>query len=162
MKDEYIFLPHNLTELKRVNEDYNAPGLPGCVGSMDVVHVKWSQCPTGNHNHVKGKEGYPTLGFQCITDFNRRVMAIYGQQFGSRNDKDIVKHDDNVRAIRHNCLFASATWQYYDCRENVRSERGMYLICDNGYLLWPTLICPYSKANNATQEGFFLTNLESV
>jgi hypothetical protein len=129
---------------------------------MDVVHVKWSQCPTGDHNRAKGKEGYPTLGFQCITDFNRRVMAIYGPQFGSRNDKDIVKHDDNVRAIRHNCLFASATWQYYDCDENVQSERGMYLICDNGYLLWPTLICPYSKAQNATQEGFFSANLESV
>ena len=38
----------------------------------------------------------------------------------------------------------------------------MYLICDNGYLLWPTSICPYSKANNATLEGFFSTNLESV
>ncbi len=129
---------------------------------MDVVHVKWSHCPTGNHNHAKGKEGYPTLGFQCITDFNWRVMVIYGPQLGSRNDKDIVKHDDNVRAIRQNCLFANATWQYYDYNENIRSERGMYLICDNGYLLWPTSICPYSKANNATQQGFFSTNLESV
>ncbi len=143
MKDEYIFLPRNLSKLKRVNEDYNAAGLPGCVGSMDMAHVKWSQCPTGNHNCAKGKEGYPTLGFQCITDFNRRVMTIYGPQFGSRNDKDIVKHDDNVRAIKQICLFASATWQYYDCDKNIRSERGMYLICDNGYLLWPTLICPY-------------------
>jgi len=162
MKEEYIFLPRNLTELNRVNKDYSAAGLPGCVGSMDVVHVKWSHCPTGDHNRAKGKEGYPTLGFQCITDFNRRVMAIYGPQFGSRNDKDIVKHDDNVRAIRHNRLFTNATWKYYDCDENVRSATGMYLICDNGYLLWPTSICPYSKANNATQEGFFSTNLESV
>jgi hypothetical protein len=90
------------------------------------------------------------------------VIAVYWPKFGSRNDKDIVKHDDNVRAIRHNRLFASATWQYYDCGENVRSERGMYLICNNGYLLWPTSICQYSKANNATQKGFFSTNMESV
>jgi hypothetical protein len=89
-------------------------------------------------------------------------MAIYGPQFGSRNNKDIVKHDDNVRAIRHNHLFTNATWKYYDCDDNVRSETGMYLICDNGYLLWPTSICPYSKANNTTQEGFFSTNLEGV
>ncbi len=156
MKDEYICLPWNLTKIKHVNNDYSATGLPGCVSSMDVVHVKWSHCPTGNHNHAKGKEGYPTLGFQCITDFNWRVMAIYGPQFGSRNDKDIVKNNDNVRAIRHNCLFTNATWQYYDCGKNVRSERGMYLICDNGYLLWPMSICLYSKANNAIQEGFFL------
>jgi hypothetical protein len=109
MKEEYIFLPRNLTELNRVNKDYSAAGLLGCDGSMDLVHVKWDNCPTGNHNRAKGKEGYPTLGFQCITDFNRRVMVIYGPQFGSRSDKDIVKHDNNVCAIRHNRLFTNAT-----------------------------------------------------
>ena len=43
---------------------------------MDVVHVKWANCPTGDHNHANGKEGYPTLAFQCLTDFNCRVLAI--------------------------------------------------------------------------------------
>ncbi len=162
MKDEYICLPWNLTESKRAYRDYNAAWLPGSVGSMDVVHVKWSNFSTGDHNRAKGKEGYPTLGFQCITDFNRRVMAIYVPQFGSWNDKDIVKHDGNVRSIRKNCLFTNTTCQYYDGDGNVRTERGMYLICDNGRLLWPTSICLYSKANNATLEGFFSANLESV
>ena len=89
-------------------------------------------------------------------------MATYGPQFRRRNDKGIAKHDGNVCAIRHNHLFTNSTWQYYDGNENVRLERCMYLICDNGYLLWPTSICPYLKANNATQDGFFLKNLESV
>jgi hypothetical protein len=97
MKDEYIYIPRNITEMQCISRDYNTAGLPGCVGSMDVVHVKWANCPTGDHNHAKGKEGYPTLVFQCLTDFNCRVMVIYGPQFGSHNDKDIVKHDDNVR-----------------------------------------------------------------
>ena len=162
MKDEYIYIPRNITEMQRISRDYNAAGLPGCVGSMDVVHVKWANCPTGDHNRAKGKEGYPTLAFQCLTDFNRRIMAIYGPQFGSRNDKDIVKHDDNVRAIRFNRLFTNSMWKYYDACGNVQSERGMYLICDNGYLRWPTSICPYSKADNSTLEGYFSTNLESV
>jgi hypothetical protein len=153
MKDDYICLPRNLTKLKHVNKDYNTAGLPGCVGSMDVVHVKWFHCPTGNHNRAKGKEGYPTLGLQCIADFNRRVMAIYGPQFGSQNDKDIVKHNNNVRAIRQNCLFTNASWQYYDCDENVRSEIGMFLICDYGYLLWPTSICLYSTDMSGVRPG---------
>ena len=38
----------------------------------------------------------------------------------------------------------------------------MYLICDNGYLLWPMSIHPYLKANNGTQDNFFSTKLESV
>jgi hypothetical protein len=134
MKDEYIYIPRNITEMQHISRHYNAAGLPGCVGSMDLVHVKWASCPTGDHNRAKGKEGYPTLAFQCLTDFNQRVMAIYGPQFGSRNDKDIVKHDDNVRAIRFKWLFTNSMWKYYHANRNVKSERGIYLICDNGYL----------------------------
>ncbi len=38
----------------------------------------------------------------------------------------------------------------------------MYLICNNGYLQWPTSICPYLQADNSTAKGYFSTNLESV
>jgi hypothetical protein len=40
MKDEYIYIPRNITKMQHISRDYNAAGLPGCVGSMDVVHVK--------------------------------------------------------------------------------------------------------------------------
>ena len=105
MKDEYIFLPRNIAELRRTSKCYEEVGLPGCCGSMDVVHVKWSSCPTGDHNRAKGKAGFPTLAFQCITDFNRRVIGIFGPQFGTRNDKEIIKVDPNVHRIctLHQC-----------------------------------------------------------
>ncbi len=90
MWDEYILLSTNITQLRRITKYYKEAGLPGCCGSMDVVHVKWSSCPTGNHNHAKGKTGYSSLGFQCISNFNCRVCAIYGTQFGRQNDKEIV------------------------------------------------------------------------
>ncbi len=76
MKDEYVSLPQNMTELNHVSKYYKAVGLPGCVGSMDVVHVKWAHCPAGDYNHAKGKEGYPTLAFQCITDYNCRILSF--------------------------------------------------------------------------------------
>ena len=62
----------------------------GVCGSMEAVHVKWSNCPAGNHNRSKGKDGYPALGFQCITDFNRRILAVYGPQFGAVNHKQVI------------------------------------------------------------------------
>ena len=96
MREEYISLPQNLTALTKIPKWYSAVGLPGACGFMDVIHVKWSNCPAGDHIHPKGKEGYPTLGFQCITDFNRRILAVYGPQFGAVNDKQIVKSDANV------------------------------------------------------------------
>jgi hypothetical protein len=118
--------------------------------------------PTSDHNRAKRKEGCPTLASQCLTDFNRRVMAIYGPQFRSCNDKDIVKHDNNVRAIRLNWLFTNSTWKYYNADSNIKLEQGMYLICDNEDLRWPTSICPYLGADNSTTKGYFWTTLVSV
>ena len=100
MKDKYIYMPRNMTELKRVNNSYNAVGLPGCCGSIDVVHVKWSNCPAGDFNRAKGKETFPSLGFKCITNFNRRVLSIYGPHFGCRNDMDIIKMDPYVKLLK--------------------------------------------------------------
>jgi hypothetical protein len=38
----------------------------------------------------------------------------------------------------------------------------MYLICDNGYLRWPTTICPFTRRSNSSPEEYFSTNIESV
>jgi hypothetical protein len=161
MKEEYIFLPWNVTELQRINKYYNDVGLPGCCGLMDVVHVKWSSCPTEDHNRAKGKAGYPTLAFQCITDCNRRVIGIYGPNFGTRNDKEIVKVDPNVHCIQTG-WFKDVWWKYYTAEGRVKEDQGVYLICDNGYHRWPTSIFPYTNAANATLKGYFSTNVESV
>ncbi len=100
MKDEYIFLPHNVTSLKCTMKSYELVGLPGACGLIDVVHIKWSACPAGDHNCAKGKEGYMTVAFQCITDYNHRFLGIFGPQFGTRNDQEIVKLDPNIMKIQ--------------------------------------------------------------
>jgi hypothetical protein len=104
----------------------------------------------GDHNRAKGKEGYPSLAFQCITDYNQRVLSVYGPQFGTLNDKDIVKHDVYVQEIRTKWLFKDTGWQYYAKDGRVWHERGVYLICNNGYLPWPTSICPFAQASKAS------------
>ena len=162
MKEEYIYMPRTMSELKSVNKSYNSVGLPGCCGSIDVVHVKWSNCPAGDFNRAKGKETFPSLGFECITDFNRRVLSIYGPHFGSRNDMDIVKTDPYVKSLKSARLFRDAQWSYYNEDGRVRLSQGMYLISDNGYLRWPTTICPFTRTDKASPEGYFSTNIESV
>ena len=134
MKDEYIFLPPNVTALNRVMQAYSNLGLPGACGSMDVVHIKWSACPAGDHNRAKGKEGYPTIAFQCITDNTRRFLSVYGPQFGTRNDKEIVKLDPFIRKIRSG-WYSKVWWRYFAQQETgggIGMERGVYVICDNG------------------------------
>ncbi len=161
MKEEYICLPLNIIELRWINKYYDNVGLPGCCSSMDVMHVKWLSCPTGDHNCAKGKAGYPTLELQCITNFNRRVIGIHGPNFGSWNDKEIVKVNPNVHHIQTG-WFKDVCWKYYTAEGRVKEDQGAYSICDDGYHRWPTLICPSTNATNATLEGYFSTNLESV
>ena len=118
MREEYIYMPKNIRELDKIAKWYSAVGLPGACGSIDVVHIKWLNCPAGDFNRAKGKEGYPSLGFQCISDFNRRILGVYGPQFGSTNDKQIVKTDTNVRFIRFGWL-SKVAWRYWDERGRV-------------------------------------------
>jgi hypothetical protein len=89
----------NTDELKQVSRRYCKVGLPGTMGSKDVMHVKWSRAPAGDFNRCKGKESYPTIMFQCISNFDWRIMGISHAQYGTRNDKSIVCRDHNVHAI---------------------------------------------------------------
>ncbi len=47
---EYIHLPWTPADLSQVMKRYEEVGLPGAVGSVDVVHVRWANCPAGNYN----------------------------------------------------------------------------------------------------------------
>jgi hypothetical protein len=53
-------------------------------------------------------------------------------------------------------------WKYYAVTGVVCLSQGMYLICNNGYLRWPTSMCPYLQVIQWSPEGFFSSNLESV
>jgi hypothetical protein len=66
---------------------------------------------------------------------------------------DIVKTDEYVNEVRSKRLFRDAQWSFYNRNGHVRRENGMYLICDNGYLRWPTTICPFTRRSNSSPEG---------
>ena len=39
IKDEFIFMPYDDLTYHKVSDEYAARGLPGCVGSVDCVHI---------------------------------------------------------------------------------------------------------------------------
>jgi hypothetical protein len=154
-------MPRCEEEYHTVSRWYEQVGLPGCMGSVDVVHVKWLNCPLRDYNRAKGKESYPSLAFECISDYDRRICGVYGPQFGLRNDKHIVKNDDNVLIVAKDWSFVQ--WQHFDDDGKNCKETGAYLICDNGYLQWPTLLCPFMRSEtNGPYESCYSANLESV
>eukprot|EP00956_Cyclotella_meneghiniana_P031525 scaffold83045_cov25-Cyclotella_meneghiniana.AAC.3 len=149
MRDQFIRLPPDMDSLQGVLDMYTRVGLPGCGDSIDVVHCKWSTCPAGDRIKAKGKEKFPTLAFECISDNRRRVLGVAPVQFGSRNDQHIVRMDPYVKQLRKE-WYKDVDWSYFDVAGNERWSTGVYLlICDGGYLRWKS-------------QGYFSANLERI
>jgi hypothetical protein len=62
--DIWVSSPKTEADIKRVTDQYQACGLPGCIGSIDCTHVGVDKMPIGIKNLLIGKEGYPTLSFE--------------------------------------------------------------------------------------------------
>ena len=92
IKDDYIFYPRNMNELQTVMKRYDDNYLPGCGGSIDVVHLKWSNCPAGDLNRCKGKEAYPTFP----------VTPVFGKL--RRNPKNQARSVASIAGILRNKL----------------------------------------------------------
>ena len=73
---EFIDYPSSEEELEQVVNRYKDNYLPGCGGSVDVVHVKWSKFPAGDVNHAKGKEGFPSLAFEVVMGFDQQILGV--------------------------------------------------------------------------------------
>ena len=59
-------------------------------------------------------------------------------------------------------MVSKVMWRYYAEGGNIHLDRGMYLICDGGYLRWPQSMCPHINPTAASAEGYYSSNLESV
>jgi hypothetical protein len=98
---EFIDYPSSEEELEQVVNRYEDNYLPGCGGSVDVVHVKWSKFCAGDVNHAKGKEGFPSLAFEVVAGFDRQILGVSKAHFGTRNDKQIVQVDETIQHVRN-------------------------------------------------------------
>ena len=58
LRERYIYMPLDEASCRNVVGVYTARGFPGCVGSVDCVHIGWDHCPVQYTNMFKGKEGY--------------------------------------------------------------------------------------------------------
>jgi hypothetical protein len=89
---KYVYLPTGAA-LNEVEKVYRWMGFPGCVGSMDVTHLHWGNCPSELRHHCIGRYGYPTLGFNFICSHNRRIQHISKPFYGATNDITVTYND---------------------------------------------------------------------
>lgn len=156
----YVYAPRVGPDLDTVLSAYNSAGLPGCVGSMDVVHVAWDKCPAAWFNLHCGRYGHPTVAFNCIVDnslFFRGVckniipFTIFGhcawcsRHGASTHARRACVHVGQQRRSRGSQRQEHCPLRQADSRPAVRSQMGRsglsYVYRGGGYRNARTSVC---------------------
>lgn len=155
LKDLHIKFPSNIAEIRACVATYAEENLPGCLGSIDCVHVPWPKALASQRSWFVGKEGIPTVAFQVIVNHKRKILSVSRPHPGSHNDKCIASMDPALHSIRTLQLFITFAWQACTAVGSA-TIHGVYLICDGGYHFWRVL----QRCNAVTSEPkqLFLMN----
>ncbi|CAN0345009.1 unnamed protein product, partial [Pylaiella littoralis] len=148
-------------ELDKVVGEYEKLGFPCAMGSTDVTHIAWSRCPYNQARSYTGKEGKPTVWYQVTVNHTGRVLAVTEGFTGSTNDKTIICWDAAVDQIRRDKQDTEKKFDVYKADGTTQTLEGCYLIVDNGYHKWRTLIEP-TKYPITEEDIRFSGRLESV
>ena len=156
LKDQFIYLPRTESELRFVADQYDCYGFPGCIGSIDAVHIGWGKCPSSWLPLFKGKEKYPSVAFHVVVSAKRFVQMVSRLYCGTYTDSTSIRSVDDVLDL----LPSGSNWlrdrDWYTTTVNGEQKRfsGCYFICDGGYLRWRNLIGPYEIPSNNRLKRF--------
>jgi hypothetical protein len=144
--DDYIHRPSG-QKLANMMKVYEKMGLPGCIGSTDCVHVKWDRCPLSLTNLCKGKEGYPTLSYSCTVDHHRKILGVTRSNWGTRNDKTIVRVDTYITDVHKGKVNSEIDYNVL-VDGGFKKMRGVYYLCDGGYHKWTCMMNPMKHTSS--------------
>mmetsp|Transcript_18917 Transcript_18917/g.32787 ORF Transcript_18917/g.32787 Transcript_18917/m.32787 type:complete len:482 (+) Transcript_18917:212-1657(+) len=122
--------------------------LPGCLGSVDGVHLWWDRVPFHLKNQYKGVKTFPSISFGVTANHAGRILSVTKGFQGSKNDKTVVRYDGFVKKLKQDPSFTSKTFELYNLQGEAVSHHGTYVICDNGYHNWRVLQSPISMASS--------------
>lgn len=160
---EHIQMPHDEVSLRHVSGPYEIVGLPGCIGSVDCVHLVWDKCPASIRSLCKGKNDVPTLAFEVVASHTRRILSVSQYFWGTVNDKTISRMDAAFDLFRDEGSFLTEyVWHSRDINGNIVQHKGVYMICDGGYNNWPCLTCPYKHQAPGSSLESWSKRVESV
>lgn len=159
--DVYCGPPTTEEEISSVTRAYGLLGFPGCIGSVDCVHVAWDRAPHLVRWKYIGKEHYPTVAYEVTCTHARKIISCSSGFPGSHNDKTIVRFDEFVTALNTKKMYSDIKFPVKNELGVIEMLVGLYLICDNGYHRWRCLQNP-EKWSNDEYVIAFSRHLESI
>ena len=133
-----------LDEVYNNGAEYRVAGFPGCICSVDCVHVRvWGV--SANLKQVStGKEKFPSRVFEAAVNHRGIIVSATRGFYGSVSDKSIVKFDGAMMAMK-NGMYEKNTYEIYNEEGKIITVSGAYNLCDNGYHKWSTMMEPSKR-----------------
>ena len=167
--DEWVVPPQTQEELQSHIVEFTMAGFNGCIGSVDGTHVAMERCSHWLWQSNKGfKLNMPSRTYNLTVNHRRKILSSTTGHPARWNDKTLQLFDEFLVSLQHNGSFDDNSfwlWEYETADESGNPKmiryQGAWLMCDNGYLHWPTLIPP-SKDWRHIRETRFSQWLESM
>ena len=152
--------PQNEEEFRRNCAEYIAACFPLCLGSIDVVHIRQWLCSANLKNQMVGKEHYPSRAYEVLVNHRKLILNVTQGFYGATNDKTIVRFDKAAMDLKAG-KYAHFEQEVFDAKGEKKLLKGAYMINDNGYHKWSTMMEP-SKTSKSDNELSWSEMLESL
>ena len=120
-----------------------------------MLTAGWERATEGTRSWYVGKEGVPTLQFNCAVQRNGTFISVSGPVPGATNDLTAVRYDTFVNDVKNGVGgYGTFQWNYFDSDGVSHKETGVYLLCDAGYDRWRCLQCPIKATCSAATGGW--------
>ena len=152
----HVKFPTNEEDYENNNSEFNAAGFTGACASTDAVNIACDKLSWKTRQQHLGHKQSLTAR-TCNVCVNHRRQTLHATSgFPSRwNDQTIVKILNDIKCGK---LYQNATFTLFERKENGEVQevkhRGAWVICDNGYLKWSMLICPFKLTTNRSEIRF--------
>jgi len=158
---KHVHYPKTVDSISATEHAYRAHGFPGCVGSVDVVHMPWDAAPAvTNRLFYNGRKGAATYASVVTVDNDCIVLHATDVGNGASNDKTLILDDEYHTALQTNTLYSDYKYDLLDASGNMVESKGVYTICDGGFNTHCTMIATISAPT--AFEAAWNERLESV
>ena len=126
-------------------------GLHGCIASTDATHITMFRCPVLRANeHMGSKESLPSRTYNISVNHRRQILHTTKGHPARWNDKTLAIYDEFIMGVKGGNLLADNKFQLFEKNNNgeviTRWYSGCWILCDNGYHAWPTMMSPMKDA----------------
>nr|XP_017256407.1 PREDICTED: putative nuclease HARBI1 [Daucus carota subsp. sativus] len=151
---EYLRRPND-ADVARLLAENEERGFPGMLGSIDCMHWKWKNCPTGWQGMYTGHVHEPTIILEAIASKDLWIWHSFFGLPGSLNDINVLDRSHLFEDL--------AEGRGPELRYTINGhEYNMgYYLADGIYPSWPTFVKTIPKPQG-NKRKYFATAQEST